>query len=129
MSVQSSLDRHPRPAARDIPCSSFLSGLSWFDKLAPEGIPVPSSILLTGPSGIGKPFVGLALAASWLQQGGRVIFVPLHRIHAALFKRGLRNAAFRDEAVAVPGQPDFLEELKNEAVSSRRILIPAVSGI
>jgi KaiC/GvpD/RAD55 family RecA-like ATPase len=69
----------------------FVTGLAWFDGLAPEGVPVPSSILVSGPSGTGKPFVGLALAASWLRQGGRVIFVPLHSTFPALFEKGLRD--------------------------------------
>jgi KaiC/GvpD/RAD55 family RecA-like ATPase len=69
----------------------FKSGLPWFDALVPEGLPVPSSILLSGTSGTGKPFVGLALAASWLRQGGRVIFAPMHLAFRALFQEGLRD--------------------------------------
>jgi len=198
--------------------NNFLTGLGWFDSLLPEGIPIPSSILISGPSGTGKPFVGLAFAASWLQQGGRVIFIPVHSSYPALFARGLldlyglsledfpgshffilvdtdldphepavevsgcntirdtrgwtylltisssillkkstileqaadhlflmkrvlrdrylhlraarvRNAAFCSDAVPVPVMPDFFEDLKNEAVASRRILIPKVSSI
>ena len=69
--------------------NNFFTGLGWFDSLLPEGIPIPSSILISGPSGTGKPFVGLAFAASWLQQGGRVIFIPVHSSYPALFERGL----------------------------------------
>ncbi len=69
--------------------TNFVTGLDWFDPLLPDGIPVPSSILISGPSGTGKPFVGLAIAASWLRQGGRVIFIPVHCSYPALFERGL----------------------------------------
>jgi len=69
--------------------TNFVTGLGWFDSLLPEGIPIPSSILISGPSGTGKPFVGLSVAGSWLQQGGRVIFIPVHSTYPALFERGL----------------------------------------
>lgn len=49
----------------------------WFAELVPEGIPVPSSILLSGPGGSGKPLIGLAVVVSWLKRGGQVVLVPL----------------------------------------------------
>jgi KaiC/GvpD/RAD55 family RecA-like ATPase len=70
--------------------TTFISGLTWFDSLLPFGLPVPSSILISGASGTGKPFVGLSVAGSWLRQGGRVIFIPIHSDHSMLFTRGLR---------------------------------------
>jgi hypothetical protein len=45
--------------------------------------------LISGPSGTGKPFVGLSVAGSWLQQGGRVIFIPIHSGYPVLYARGL----------------------------------------
>jgi KaiC/GvpD/RAD55 family RecA-like ATPase len=81
----------PNPVGMESQSTRFITGLPWFDALVPEGVPVPSSILVSGPSGTGKPFVGLALAASWLRQGGQVIFVPLHSTHPALFEKGLRD--------------------------------------
>lgn len=68
---------------------SFHTGYPWLDSLAPEGIPVPSSILISGPSATGKPFVGLALAAAWLRQGGKVILIPMHYGYRRLFERVL----------------------------------------
>ena len=49
----------------------------WFAQLVPEGIPVPSSILLSGPGGSGKPLIGLAVVVSWLKRGGKVVLAPL----------------------------------------------------
>jgi KaiC/GvpD/RAD55 family RecA-like ATPase len=69
----------------------FVAGLSWFDSLLPSGLPIPSSILISGPSGTGKPFVGLSVAGSWLRQGGRVVFIPTHDSYPGLFERGLRE--------------------------------------
>lgn len=55
----------------------FRTNFEWLDRLMPEGIPIPSSTVISGPGGSGKPLIGLAIAASWLLQGGKVIFVPL----------------------------------------------------
>ena len=49
----------------------------WFAQLIPEGIPVPSSTLLSGPGGSGKPLIGLAAVVSWLRRGGQVVLAPL----------------------------------------------------
>lgn len=53
------------------------TGYEWLDRLMPEGIPIPASILISGPGGSGKPLVGLAMVAAWLRQGGKVVLVPL----------------------------------------------------
>lgn len=57
--------------------ANFEVNYDWFKQVVPEGLPVPASILLSGPGGSGKPLIGLGAVASWLQQGGKVIFVPL----------------------------------------------------
>jgi KaiC/GvpD/RAD55 family RecA-like ATPase len=56
---------------------SFHSNFEWLDRLVPDGIPIPSSTVISGPGGSGKPLIGLAVVASWLRQGGKVILVPL----------------------------------------------------
>ncbi len=55
----------------------LLTGKSWFDRLLPRGLPIPSVILLSGPGGSGKPLIGNLIAAAWLRQGGSVIFMSL----------------------------------------------------
>jgi KaiC/GvpD/RAD55 family RecA-like ATPase len=57
--------------------ANFHSRFEWLDRLMPEGIPIPSSMVISGPGGSGKPLIGLAFVASWLCQGGKVIFVPI----------------------------------------------------
>ena len=71
--------------------TNFVTGIGWFDSLLPSGLPIPSSIVISGPSGTGKPFVGLSFAGSWLRRGGRVIFIPIHSAYPQLFERGLRG--------------------------------------
>ncbi|MDI3473904.1 MAG: hypothetical protein PWR30_227 [Candidatus Woesearchaeota archaeon] len=49
----------------------------WLDKLLPEGFPYPSSTIISGEGGTGKPLVEFAFVASWLKSGGSVIGIPL----------------------------------------------------
>ncbi len=49
----------------------------WLNKLLPEGFPYPSSTLISGPGGTGKPLVEFAFIASWLRYGGSVVSIPL----------------------------------------------------
>ncbi|MCD6468557.1 MAG: hypothetical protein J7L32_04515 [Thermoplasmata archaeon] len=49
----------------------------WLKKLLPEGFPYPSSTLISGPGGTGKPLVVFAFVSSWLKAGGSVIGIPL----------------------------------------------------
>lgn len=49
----------------------------WLSKLLPEGFPYPSSTLISGPGGTGKPLVVFAFVASWLKSGGSVVGIPL----------------------------------------------------
>ncbi|MEA3345678.1 MAG: hypothetical protein U9Q78_05465 [Chloroflexota bacterium] len=56
---------------------NFHSNFEWLDHLMPEGLPIPSSTLISGPGGSGKPLIARAIVASWLHQGGKVALVPL----------------------------------------------------
>jgi len=49
----------------------------WLAKLLPEGFPYPSSTLISGLGGTGKPLVEFAFVAAWLEAGGSVIGIPL----------------------------------------------------
>lgn len=55
----------------------FKTGYKWLDKLMPEGLPVPSSTLISGPGGTGKPLVSFAFVSAWLKYGGSAIGIPL----------------------------------------------------
>lgn len=68
---------------------NFHTKVEWMDRLMPEGIPIPSSTVISGPGGSGKPLIGLAMVASWLRQGGKVIFVPLQYPDPAFTKSDL----------------------------------------
>ncbi len=68
----------------------------WFDRLLPDGLPIPSSTLLSGPGGSGKPLIGNVIAAAWLKQGGSVIFMSLQYPDHSFIKAGLSKVAHLD---------------------------------
>jgi len=49
------------------------TNIEWLDQLIPEGIIVPSSTIISGPGGSGKPIIGSLLVSSWLKQGGNAV--------------------------------------------------------
>lgn len=49
----------------------------WLQKALPEGMPYPTSTLISGPGGTGKPLVEFAFVASWLKTGGNAVAIPL----------------------------------------------------
>ncbi|MGC9360747.1 MAG: hypothetical protein ACP5G7_10325 [Anaerolineae bacterium] len=55
----------------------FYTHHEWLDQLMPEGLPIPSSTVISGPGGSGKPLVGLAVVTSWLEQDGKVVLMSL----------------------------------------------------
>ncbi|MCK4785009.1 MAG: hypothetical protein KAV87_14755 [Desulfobacteraceae bacterium] len=68
----------------------------WFDRLLRDGLPIPSSTLLSGPGGSGKPLFGNVIAAAWLRQGGSVIFMSLQYPDHSFIKAGLSKVAHLD---------------------------------
>lgn len=49
----------------------------WLRKTHPNGLPYPTSTIISGPSGLGRPLVEFAFIASWLRAGGSIIGIPL----------------------------------------------------
>lgn len=58
--------------------NSYHLDLPWMQQLLPEGIPYPSSTIITGPGGAGKPLIGAALADAWLKQGGTLVHLLIN---------------------------------------------------
>ncbi len=71
----------------------FYTNQDWFDRLIPEGLPIPSSTLLSGPGGSGKPLIGNVIVADWLRQGGSVIFMSLQYPDHSFIIAGLKSVA------------------------------------
>lgn len=56
----------------------FQIAIPWLQKILPEGIPIPSTTIITGPGGAGKPLIGAMLLDSWLKQGGTVVHLLIN---------------------------------------------------
>ncbi|MFP4622523.1 MAG: hypothetical protein ACLFM7_14540 [Bacteroidales bacterium] len=63
--------------------------VQWLDNLLPEGITIPSSTLISGAGGTGKPLVGFAFLSAWLKAGGSVIGMPLQYPNPELTKSAM----------------------------------------
>jgi KaiC/GvpD/RAD55 family RecA-like ATPase len=63
----------------------------WLKKLLPEGLPYPTSTLISGPGGSGKPLVGFAFASDWLKAGGNIIFIALQYAETKFIKTSLKQ--------------------------------------
>ncbi len=68
----------------------------WFDRLIPQGLAIPATIMLSGPGGSGKPLIGNVIVASWLRQGGSVVFMSLQYPDHKFIVAGLKNVSQLD---------------------------------
>lgn len=57
---------------------NLMTGFKWLDALLPEGIPYPSSTIISGPGGAGKPLIGAMLIDAWLKRGGTLIYLLIN---------------------------------------------------
>jgi archaellum biogenesis ATPase FlaH len=65
--------------------------IKWLDELLPGGVLVPSSTLISGPGGTGKPLVEFAFVSAWLKAGGSLIGIPLQYPTGELVITAIRN--------------------------------------
>ncbi len=63
----------------------------WLGNLLPEGLSYPTSTLISGPGGSGKPLIGFAFVNDWLQAGGEVIFITLQYPEREFVKTSLKE--------------------------------------
>jgi KaiC/GvpD/RAD55 family RecA-like ATPase len=64
---------------------------TWLNELLPEGLPYPTSTLISGPGGSGKPLIGFAFICDWLKAGGNVIFIALQYPETKFVKTSLKR--------------------------------------
>ena len=75
---------------------TILTGYQWFDDLLPDGYPIYTSTLISGPGGSGKPLIGDTLVSAWLRQGGSVVFMSLQYPRRDFIFAGLKAVAGLD---------------------------------
>ncbi len=54
---------------------TFAPDRDWFAAVAPEGIPIETSTVISGPGGSGKPLIGFAILDAWLEAGGECVLL------------------------------------------------------
>ena len=64
---------------------------SWLNKVLPNGLEHPSSTVISGPGGSGKPLIGFGIVYDWLKRGGNVIFTPLQYPKMKFVKTSLKK--------------------------------------
>ena len=65
----------------------------WMLRLLPQGLPLGTSTLITGPGGSGKPLIGNIIVGNWLRQGGSVVFMSLQYPDRSFISESLRQVA------------------------------------
>ena len=68
----------------------------WLAGLLPQGWPLGTSSLITGPGGSGKPLIGNVLTAGWLSAGGSVVFLSLQYPRQTFIAAALRRVSGLD---------------------------------
>jgi len=66
---------------------------TWIDNIIPEGIPLNSTTLITGPGGSGKPLIGEIFVSEWLKNGGSVIFMSLQYPNKEFIIESIKSVA------------------------------------
>ncbi len=66
--------------------------------LMPEGLPINTSTLISGPGGSGKPLIGDNFVAAWLRQGGSAVFMSLQYPNREFLSTSLRTVTGLDVA-------------------------------
>ncbi len=96
----------------------------WLDRLLPEGLPVPSSTIISGPGGSGKPLVGAIFLAAWLKHGGSalVFLINSDRTYAErlLTMYGIIPSEYRSQIAYVDFDPSFdsIEQTQPDLIKS-----------
>jgi len=95
----------------------FTINANWLRPLMPEGILVPSSTLISGPGGSGKPLIAGLFLASWLKQNGALVHLLINsdRRYAEniLTNYGIRTADYQGRIVYIDFDPQ-LNGIKKE---------------
>jgi KaiC/GvpD/RAD55 family RecA-like ATPase len=64
---------------------------SWFEQLFPEGFSYPSSTIISGKGGTGKPLVELAFVSQWIKKKLPIIAIPLQYPSLNFIQASLKN--------------------------------------
>lgn len=72
------------------------TNIDWFDKIIPDGLPIKSTTIITGPGGTGKPLIGEYFLSAWLKSGGSAVIIPLQYSSPDFMAESLKNITGAD---------------------------------
>lgn len=111
--------------------SRIKANQDWLDGLLPEGLPVPSSTIISGPGGSGKPLVGAVILATWLRHGGSALVFLINSdrtyVERLLAMSGVTSSECQSQIAYVDFDPnsDSIEQIQPDLIKSN-ILKPDV---
>jgi len=80
---------------------------TWLERIMPEGLPLNTVTLISGPGGSGKPLIGDTLIAAWLRNGGSTVFMSLQYPDTSFIYESIKAVAglnldvYRDKVVFI----------------------------
>src|SRR3989337_1489398 len=101
---------------------SLKTGISWIDKVIPDGLPLNSSTIISGPGGSGKPLIGETFVSAWLKEGGSVVFMSLQYPSTEFLTKSIKTVTginlndYKDKTIFLQldvGIPGLIDEGKN----------------
>ena len=96
----------------------------WIDRLLPDGFPFPSSTLISGPGGSGKPLIANFFAVAWLKNGGSVTFLLINSDKAYELKMlslfGIRAQDYIGQLFFIDFNPEIvsIQETSGDSLSA-----------
>lgn len=67
------------------------TGIQWIDAALPDGLPLYTSTIISGPGGSGKPLIGETFVNAWLKEGGSVVFMSLQYPNPDFLTLSIKN--------------------------------------
>ena len=99
-------------------------GIEWIDDILPDGFPMNTSTLVSGPGGSGKPLIGYIFALGWLKNGGKTIFIltstTLEYLKKTMELIGLDLNEYREKIFFIELEPsiDGIEKISPEHIKA-----------
>ena len=98
------------------------TGIQWIDEALPDGLPLNSSTIISGPGGSGKPLIGETFVSAWLKEGGSVVFMSLQYPSTEFSTKSIKTVTginlndYKDKTIFLQldvGIPGLIDEGKN----------------
>jgi KaiC/GvpD/RAD55 family RecA-like ATPase len=105
----------------------------WIKSVLPEGLPLKTTTVITGPGGSGKPLIGETFVSAWLRNGGSVVFMALQYPSQDFITESIKNVTgielnqYKDKIFFLQldtERTDMLEETEN--IIKANLVIPNV---